>query len=259
MRADRLSPLALALLLALGCAKPPPSFEEPPGADALYEQGLERLDAAEGSLWLLPSSNYQKAIDTFQEIIDNYPYSDYAVLAELKIADAYFSQKRYEEALTYYRDFADLHPSHSQVSYAVYRSALCYYEQAEDPQRDQTATHEALNFLDLLLARHPGSPHAIEAEELWRELRGRLAEHVLEIGDFYMVREEFQSAADRYRSVLNDYPGLGYDAEALYKLGVCYSNMNLEDEATRIFEVILRNYRDSEVADAAADLVPAAQ
>ncbi len=259
MRADRLSPLALALLLALGCAKAPPSFEEPPSAETLYGRGLERLDDAQGSLWFLPSSDYQKAIETFQEIIDNYPYSDYAVLAELKIADAYFSQRRYEEALTYYRDFADLHPSHPQVSYAVYRSALCYYEQAEDPQRDQTATRESLHFLDLLLARHPASPHIVQAEELWRELRGRLAEHVLEIGDFYMDRDEYQSAADRYRSVLNEYPGLGYDAEALYKLGVCYSNMSLEEEATRVFEVILRNYRDSDVADAAADLVPAAQ
>ncbi len=78
------------------------------------------------------------------------------------------------------------------------------------------------------------------------------------IGDFYLEQTEYQSAANRYRDVLNEYPGLGLDAEALYKLGVCYTHMNREEEARHIFEVILRNYEGSEIADATQDLVPAA-
>ena len=38
---------------------------------------------------MLPWVNYDDAIEKFQAIIDNYPYSEYAVLAELAIADAY--------------------------------------------------------------------------------------------------------------------------------------------------------------------------
>ena len=97
---------------------------------------------------------------------------------------------------------------------------------------------------------------------LWRELRTRLGNHVMQIGDFYLDREEYQSAANRFRTVLDQYPGLGLDPEALYKLGVCYERMNLNDEATQIFQVILDNYRDTEVAESAAELpaeqVPAA-
>ena len=93
---------------------------------------------------------------------------------------------------------------------------------------------------------------------MWRELRTRLGEHVIGIADFYLDRSEYQSAADRYRSVLNEYPGLGLDAEALYKLGICYSNMSLEDEAQRVFQVILENYEGSEIADAAQEWVPSA-
>jgi len=58
--------------------------------------------------------------------------------------------------------------------------------------------------------------------------------------------------------VLNEFPGLGLDAEALYKLGVCYTHMRREAEAQKIFEVILENYEGSEIADAAQDLIPAA-
>ncbi len=50
----------------------------------------------------------------------------------------------------------------------------------------------------------------------------------MNIGNFYMKRSEYRSAADRFRSVLNEYPGLGLDAEALFKLGLCYREMNLE-------------------------------
>ncbi len=250
---------ALLVLVALACAKAPPSFEDAPTAEALYEKGLAHLQEAEGSWRFLPSSDFQRAIDSFQEIIDNYPYSEHAVLAELKIADGYFQQERFDEALTYYRDFTELHPQHEQVSYALHRAALCRYGEAKEAGRDQTATRDALVYIDALMTRHPGSPYVEDAERLWRELRGRLAENVLEIGDFYLGREEYQSAADRYRSVLNEYPGLGFDAEALYKLGVCYSKMSLEDEAARVFEVILRSYRDSDVARAAEQWIPAAQ
>jgi outer membrane protein assembly factor BamD len=124
--------------------------------------------------------------------------------------------------------------------------------------RDQRPTREALKYLDKLMSVYPYTPEAEQAEEIWRELRGRLGRSVLLVADFYMDREEFQSAADRYRDVLNEFPGLGLDAEALYKLGRCYRAMNLEDEANRVFQVILENYEGSEVAEAAQDWVPSA-
>jgi outer membrane protein assembly factor BamD (BamD/ComL family) len=81
----------------------------------------------------------------------------------------------------------------------------------------------------------------------------------MQVADFYFDQEEYPSAADRYRELLNEYPGLGLDADALYKLGVCYTRMNREDEANKIFQVILENYKGTDVAEAAADLVPEAQ
>lgn len=253
-------PLVCSLALGLGCAGAPPvemDFADIPSAEELYRQGLEHLEEHR-TLLFFHTRDYNAAIESFQDVIDNYPYSDYTVLAELKIADAYYEQEKYEEALSYYRDFADLHPDHEQVPYTIYRSALCFYEQSHDPKRDQTATEQALAQLDQLLERYPYSTHARQAEGMWRELRERLARHSMMIGDFYMGREEYQSAADRYRSVLNEYPGLGLDAQALYKLGLCYSRMQLEDEAARIFQVLLEDYEGTDVARQAADLVPAA-
>ena len=254
-----LLPAALLGLVACAATQPPePELAELPAADVLYGQGVSLLENHRTILWLYDTTPYQQAIDKFQEVVDNYPYSEYAVAAELKIADSYFEQKKWDEALSYYRDFAELHPEHEKVPYTVYRTALCHAKQSSPADRDQTHTREALASLDQLMTRYPTAPETRDAEMLWKELRTKLGEHVLGIGDFYWKRDEYQSAAGRYRQVLDEFPGLGLDAEALYKLGLCYTHMNRDDEARRIFEVILENYEDTEIARAAQDQIPSA-
>ena len=253
-----LLPVAGALALGCAAASPPPmELAEIPSAEELYAEASAILNEPRGMLGV-DLTDYQAAIDRFQDVVDNYPYSELATLAELRIGDAYFQQERWEESLTYYRDFADLHPNHEKVPYALLRTALAHYNQTHAANRDQTPTRRALAALDEVITRHPYSPEANEAERLWRELRTRLGKSVMAVGDYYLESREFQSAAERYRAVLNDYPGLGLDAKALYSLGVCYRNMNRSEEATHLFQVILENYRGSEVAKAAEGLIPAA-
>jgi TolA-binding protein len=49
-----------------------------------------------------------------------------------------------------------------------------------------------------------------------------------------------------------EYPGLGLDAQALYNLGICYLEIRRTEEAERIFQSIVQNYRDSQYAAEAA-------
>ena len=251
---------ALAALVSLtGCASTgSDEIVEVSSADRLYEEGVAELEA-DSALFGVSFKNYQGAIDKFQDIIDNYPYSEYAVLAELRIADAHFAQGRWDEALGYYRDFAQLHPDHEKVPYTMLRTALCHERQSEKSVRDQTQTREAVAALDQLILRYPNAAETAEAEELWKKLRRKLGKQALQVGDFYFAREEYQSAANRYRSVIDEYPGLGLDADALYKLGLAYSRMERDDDARELFEVILENYPASDVAGAARDQIPSAQ
>lgn len=259
--AGRLALLAgvLCLLLAplLACSKKDPTFEDVPPADQLYSKGMKQLQGRK-ILGLVPWTNYSKAIETFQQIVDNYPYSEYEVEAQLRIADAYFEDGRYDEALSYYRDFGDLHPQHPKVPYTILRSALCKYKQTEATYRDQTETREAIQYLETLLRRFPYSEEGRQGEVLYYELRTRLAKSVMDIGDFYLDREQYQSAANRYRDVLDEYPGLGLDGEALFKLGLCYEHLKRVDEAVRLYHVVLENFRQTPLATKAAERIAAA-
>ena len=245
MRHARIASLVLlAALLLQGCKDKAPLFEEVPPADELYSMGEKELEGRR----ILPfytRVDYSRAIEIFQAIIDNYPYSEYALKAELKIADAYYADGKYDEALSYYRDFGDLHPQHPMVPYTIYQSGMCHYERIENVQRDQTATRNALGFFDRLLVQYPHSSYAHDAEPLWRDLQIRLAEHQERIADFYRGREEYEAAAERYRLLLDANPGLGLDARVLLKLGDCYAALDRVDEADRIFRTLVSHYAAS--------------
>ena len=247
MRTVRLAAAVALCLAGAGCQTDEPAFLEVPPAEELWTRSQQELEGI-SVLGLFQWVDTEGAVETLQTIIDNYPYSDYAIRAELAIADAYFDNGQYEEALTYYRDFDELHPGHEKVAYTLWRAALCYDEQVLDAGRDQSATRQALKFLDRLLLEHPRSEYGVEAEEKWRVLQTQLAESDRGIADFYYSREEYEAAAERYRALLDAYPGLGLDAPVLYRLGECYVRLRRQDEADRIFRTLVAHYGDTEYA-----------
>jgi outer membrane protein assembly factor BamD len=247
LRTVRIAVAALALCAGAGCKSDDALFEEVPPAEQLWAEGNETLEGT-SFLGVYTYVDYEEAIEKFQSIVDNYPNSEYAVRSELAIADAYFQNAKYEEALSYYRDFADLHPQHEQVPYTLWQAALCHERRVLAPGRDQAATRDALVFLDRLLREHPHSPQAQDAEVMWRDLQTRLATNMEGIADFYFQRGEYESASERYRALLNEYPGLGFDPRVLFKLGECYAALRRVDEADRIFRTLVTHYADSEFA-----------
>jgi outer membrane protein assembly factor BamD len=247
LRIVRIAVALLALCALASCKTDEQLFEEVAPAEQLWSEGNDLLKGR-SILGVYTYVNYEEAIAKFQAIVDNYPNSDYAIRSELAIADAYFNNQKYEEALSYYRDFSDLHPQHEKVPYTLWQAALCHERRALSPGRDQAATREAIVFLDRLLLKHAHSEYAQQAEELWRELQTRLATNVEGIADFYYERGEYEAASERYRALLNEYPGLGFDPRVLFKLGECYAQLQRTDEADRIFRTLLAHYSDSEFA-----------
>jgi len=228
-------------LLAMSCAKPSDEDEKPvvkpeiPSAEELYARGLENLKLRR-VFWLIPYHDYQDAINTFQELVDNYPFNDLAVDAELQIADAYFIQDKYQEAASYYRDFGDLHPDHPKVPYTIFREGLCYFRQVRAPDRDQMTTHQALSVFEKLSSLYPKSEFTQEAAPLIQDLRTRLAESEFLRANFYFDHEEYQAAVRRYESLLHDFSGLGFDEIVLHRLEVSYVKMHRVAEAEQTAE-----------------------
>ncbi len=242
---------SITLALSAGCASSPP-VEELPSAETYYQRGLEALEG-DSVLFLFTDVDYTLAIELFQEVIDNYPYSDYATLAELKLADVYFEQESYEQSASYYQDFVELHPRHPQVSYALFRQGLCWYQEMAEPDSDQEATRDAMAQFEVLLQRFPHSEHAAEAEKLLAEARDRLALHDLHVADFYFERGVYHAAARRYVDVLEAFPQHEGHKRTLLHLALSLQGIGRTQEASALLEQILQAGADEELLEQVSD------
>jgi outer membrane protein assembly factor BamD len=231
-------PLVLTIALFQACASAPPIEEEIPSAEGYYQSALEKLEG-ESLLFFFSDVDYPGAIELLQEVIDNYPYSEYALLAELKIADVHFERENYEEAASFYQDFVELHPSHEQVPYAIYRNGLSSFERMRASDQDQTPTQEALAQFTVLIERYPDSELAKDAGERIREVEDRLAGADVAIGDFYFERGEYHASIRRYRSALTQYPGHTDRVRTLARLGMALHRMQRLYEAEQLYHQVL--------------------
>ncbi|MFA7462718.1 MAG: outer membrane protein assembly factor BamD [Anaerovoracaceae bacterium] len=214
MRAGKALVLIMCVMMITGCAlwswlgvgSSPYSGRGTPAA--LYRTGIEYYQA----------KKYKQAIEQFTRLREEYPLSQYAVLAELGIADSYYSSGDYLMAEAFYRDFITMRPTNDNVPYAMYQIGMCNYHQMLGVDRDQERTRAAKAAFESLISRFPDSRYAFMAEQKLRECRQRLAEHEFYVGRFYFRRGEYEAALRRFENVKRNYSNLGLDYKVSFFL-----------------------------------------
>lgn len=161
------------------------------------------------------TGDYEGAREAFEKLKDWYPYSEYAKLAELKIADANYRLGNYEEAIFAYEEFESLHPRNEAIPYVIYQTGMCYFEQMDTPDRDQVSTRKALDTFGRLVRDYPNDPYAVKAQENINTCLRSLAQSELNIGLFYYNDGHYKAALRRFKNVLSRYPDVGIHQEAL--------------------------------------------
>lgn len=240
----------LVAILLWGCATSggggPTTYSE--SAQVLYEQGLDDLD----------SHNYEQAIVTFEQVRTRFPYSSYAALAELAIADTQYERGRYFEAIDAYEAFTRFHPTHQRLDYAYFRIAEAHRRTVPSSfflfpptsERDQTAVRATLHAVQVFLDRFEESEYVPRAQVIRQEVVGILARHELAVARFHERREKWEGAAGRYRYLLTRFPGVGLEVEATLGLANAEFRAGRPEEARQILEAFLREHTGEGAADA---------
>lgn len=192
------------------------------------------------------SNLYEDAIASWEKVRDTYYSPELNMLAEMKIAEAYYKAGRYEEAATAYTDFLKQHPNDSRIDDITYQLGLSYYQQMMSADRDQTSTRNAMNVFEELLRRFPEYPLAEEVGYLIQRCRNRLAEHEVYVGHYYLKKEYFQAAITRLEKVLADYPNYYYRDKAYYYLGQAYLQTGQNIKAKEILNQLYEQFPGSE-------------
>jgi outer membrane protein assembly factor BamD len=185
------------------------------GSSSTMEKSADQL-AADGML-KMQKKDYEDAIKDFRQLKERYPYSKYAMLAELKLGDAHFYNKDYTEAAIAYEEFARLHPRNEVVSYVLYQIGMCHFLSFTTVDRDQEETRLAIESFQRLVQTFPDSEYALKARKQLFECQKRIAAHEYHVGRLYYIMGEYYAARERLEQVNRKYPqaikDLGYEDE----------------------------------------------
>ena len=237
--------LALGAVAACGAKIGSGAVEYSVSAQKNYDKGLKELERKD---WIA-ASKY------FGFIKSRFPYSKYAVLAELRLADAEFGAEQYLEAIDSYRLFIRFHPTHEMVAngYATYRIGEAYYKQLPGDfwmfppsfEKDQSSTEDAVNELKSFLDKYPESPYKAKAKEILVLVGKRLADHEWYVARYYWDRGKPMGTVLRLRRLLERYRGVGYDEEAMWLLGRAYVAVAMPDRAKGVWTELVAKYPNS--------------
>ncbi len=243
---SRLVPLAAAGLLAAlaACSSDDEIEYRELTVFEIYNQATEYLE----------EERFRDAALYFDEVERQHPYSVWATKSKLMSAYSHYMNNKYDDAIASLDRFIQVHPGNRDVVYAYYLKALCYYEQISDVERDQDMTQQALIALEDIITRFPGTAYARDARLKIDLTRDHLAGKEMAVGRFYLNRDHYLSAINRFKIVVQEYGNTTHAPEALFRLTEAYTALGLRQEARRSAAVLGYNYPGSDWYEDAYDL-----
>ena len=211
------------------------------GSDEIENYSAKQIfDRAE---FEMARSKPMDAIAFFSDVERLYPYSEWAKRSVIMQAFAHHKAKQYEEARDAAERYIEYYPSDEDSAYAQYIIALSYYDQIEDVGRDQQVTAKALEAFKTLIVNYPNSEYVKAAELKFDLAFDHLAGKEMEVGRYYLKRQQFPAAINRFRNVVEEYQTSSYTAEALHRLVEAYLSMGLVEEAQSAGAILGHNYQ----------------
>lgn len=207
------------IFLISGCSLFEESHEMGKNADQLVSEGSSAFI----------SEDYKDAVKAYTDLKDWYPFSKYAILAELKIADAHFHLEEYDEAIMAYEEFEKMHPRNEAIPYVIYQIGLCWFNQLGTIDRDSAPAQNSIAQFNRLIDQFPESEYAKKAEENIKICVANLSGHELYVANFYYKTEKYGAALKRYEDLIRNYPNSIESQEAVTKIPECLERLSSID------------------------------
>lgn len=125
-------------------------------------------EAYQAAFNLLRELEYDKAIDAFDQFLQNYPDGRYAHIARYWLGEANYARRNFKQAIVHYQSLIDRYPDSPKVAEAMLKIGYSHNQlQAYTAARD---------VLEKLVASHPGTTEASQARNLLQKIRAKLSD-----------------------------------------------------------------------------------
>ena len=207
---------------------------------------MQMIDAYNEGLEELEKNDVIYAARKFNEAELLYPQSVWAPRAALMAAYAYFSQLYYDDTIVELEKFLQKYKNHPRRDYAYYLLALSHYNLIIDETKDLEEILKAEKYFKIIIKNYPNTEFAIDSEFKLELIEEILASKEMYLARYYVDREKWIPAINRFKTVINDYETTIYVEEALHRLVELHYKLGLVDESKKYASLLGYNYQSSE-------------
>ena len=201
-----------------------------------YKAGVKALE--EGDV-LFAAKNFNNA-----ELL--FPQSKWASRAVLMAAYSYYSQSYYGDAIFEVQRFIKTYPLDPNIPYAHFLLAMCYFENIIDEKKDLAPLVKSKKEFQFIIRNYPETDFALDAKYKLNLIDSVLASKEIHIGKYYLERQKWIAAINRFKNVIHDYDTTIFTEEALHRLVEVHYKIGLIEESKKYAEVLGYNYLSSE-------------
>jgi len=201
-----------------------------------YNEGLTALD----------NKDYMLAVKKFGEAEILYPQSIWAPRSALMTAYSYYVYERYFDTIFELERFLKTYPGHNRQNYAYYLLGLAYYEQIVDEKKDLEPIINSKKYFQIIINEYPGSEYAADAEFKLDLIKEILAAKEMYLGRYYIEKEKWIPAINRYKTILENYDDTIYVEEAIHRLVEIHYKVGLINESKKYANLLGYNYQSGE-------------
>ena len=201
-----------------------------------YEEGMRQLNEGQSLI----------AVKKFNEAELLFPQSKWAPRSALMSAYAYYDFSFYSDAISEVDRFLKTYPNSKRKDYAHYLKAMSFYNQIIDEKKDLGPIIEAKQNFQFIISTYPNSEYAMDASFKLELIEEILAAKEMHIGRFYLKKEKWIPAINRFKKVIKDYDRTIYAEEALHRLVEVHYRIGLLEESKKYAILLGYNYQSGE-------------
>ena len=201
-----------------------------------YKKGLKALDEGDA---LYAARHFTDA-----ELL--FPQSEWAPKSLLMAAYSYYSQDYFADAIAELERFIKTYPQSNRLDYAYFLLATCYYEKIIDEKKDLEPLIKAKETFKFVIQEYQNTDFALDAKFKLNLIDETLAGKEMYIGRYYIKKEKWIAAINRFKYVVDNYNSTIYIEEALHRLVELHYKIGLIEESKKYAAVLGYNYQSGE-------------
>ena len=209
------------------------------------ELRLQMIDAYQEGVKALEEGDVLFAAKKFNEAEILFPQSEWAPKSILMAAYSYYVQNYYYDAISELDRFIKNYPKDERLNYAHFLLAMCYYEQIVDEKKDLGPLLNAQKEFKFVIKNYPNTDFALDSKFKLDFINDVLAAKEIYLGRYYIKKEKWIAAINRFKQVVEHYDSTVYVEEALHRLVELHYRLGLLDESKKYANLLGYNYQSS--------------